>query len=216
LEREHPQTIALVLAHLPPECAGHVLAHLAARVQTDVIRRLVEFDATDPHVLVEVEHAMIARLESQRLAHHSAAGVAAVAAILHASQPAARRQILNNLAAHDRTLAHRFSPPVPTRRFTFSEVCQLPLESLVCLVHAADRRTAVLALAGASPELVDELLECLRAEEADWFARRLTNLGPLRLADIDQAQEDIAALASHLIGEGRLNGYTDSHLTAVV
>jgi flagellar motor switch protein FliG len=73
-----------------------------------------------------------------------------------------------------------------------------------------------LALAGTSAELVDELLECLDPHQADWFARRLTNLGPLRLTEIDRAQEDLAALAGQLLAEGRLEGYSSAHLIAVV
>jgi flagellar motor switch protein FliG len=216
LEREHPQAVALVLTHLPPDRAGQVLARLPAGAQTEVIRRLVDSSATDPQVLMEVELAIARRLDGHDSLGKLASGVASLKAILHASRPAARRQILSNLAAHDRRLAHQIAPSSPAKRFTFSEVCGLPLESLTCLFRDADRRTAVLALAGTSAELVDEFLEALDPQEADWFARRLTNLGPLRLADIDRAQEDLAALASQLLSEGRLEGYSSSHLTAVV
>lgn len=216
LERERPQAVALVLAHLPPDRAGQVLARLPARTQAEVVRRLVDSSATDPQVLMEVERAIATRLDRHDSHCKSASGMASLKAILHASKPGARRQILSNLAAHDRRLAHQIAPSPPPKRFTFSEVCGLPLESLTCLIQAADRRTAVLALAGTSAELVDELLECLDPQQADWFARRLTNLGPLRLADIDRAQEDLAALAGHLLAEGRLEGYSSSHLTAVV
>jgi flagellar motor switch protein FliG len=216
LECEHPQAVALVLAHLPPERASQVLARLPASAQTEAVRRLVDSIQTEPHVVLEVERAIASRLDGAHSVRSSTSGMAALTAILHASQPAARRQILSNLTAHDRRLAHQIAPPPPVKRFTFSEICQLPLESLTCLVHAADRRTAVLALAGASAELVDELLECLDPDEADWLARRLTNLGPLRLADIDRAQEDLASLASQLLAEGRLAGYSSAHLTAVV
>jgi flagellar motor switch protein FliG len=216
LERERPQAVALVLAHLPPDRAGQVLARLPAGAQAEVVRRLVDSSTTDPQVLMEVERAIVRRLDSHDSLYKSASGMAALTAILHASKPGTRRQILSNLAAHDRRLAHQIAPSPPPKRFTFSEVCGLPLESLTCLIQAADRRTAVLALAGTSAELVDELLECLDSQQADWFARRLTNLGPLRLADIDRAQEELAALASHLLAEGRLEGYSSSHLTAVV
>ena len=216
LEREHPQTVALVLAHVPPERAGHVLARLPAGVQTEVIRRLVDQHETDPHVVLEIERAISSRLDDRNSPSTSKSGMAALAAILHASGPAARRQIVGNLAAHDHRLARQIAPPVQTKRFTYSEVCGLPLESLRCLIQTADRRTAVLSLAGTSAELVDELLEFLDPQQADWFARRLTNLGPLRLADIDRAQEDIAALAGQLLAEGRLEGYSNAHLTAVV
>jgi len=216
LEREHLQAIALVLAHLPPDRASQVLARLPAGVQTEVVRRLVDCNVTDPHVLMEIELAITSRLHTHGSLGKPPSGLTALKAILHASKPAARRQILSSLAAHDRHLVQQVAHPAPVKRFTFSEVCGLPLESLICLIQAADRRTAVLALAGTSAELVDELLECLDPHQADWFARRLTNLGPLRLAEIDRAQDDIAALAGQLLAEGRLQVYSRSHLTAVV
>jgi flagellar motor switch protein FliG len=215
LEHEHPQAVALVLAHLSPDRASQVLARLPASVQAEVVRRLMDCSATDPRVLVELELAITSRLHSHGSLGKPPSGLVALKAILQASKPAARRQILSNLAAHDRHLVSQVVPPVPTKRFTFSEVCGLPLESLTCLIQAADRRTAVLALAGMPAELVDELLECLDSQRADWFARRLINLGPLCLADIDRAQEDLAVLAGQLLAECRLEGYSIAHLTAV-
>ncbi len=217
LEREHPQAIALVLAHLPPERAGHVLARLPATLQADVVRRLVDLEETDPRVVREVEQAVEAWLRKRQPIRRRVAGEAAVSAILNSADGSARRQILNNLAVHNRTLAHRFTPPqTPPRRFTFKQLCKLPIEALSAVVRMSDRRSASLALAGAHAEVVDELLDRLSPNEAEQFSHGLAHLGPLRLTDIDRAQEELAELASHLYAEGRLPGVDCAHLTAVV
>jgi flagellar motor switch protein FliG len=216
LEREHPQVVALVLAHLPPERAGHLLARLPANMQTDVVRRLVDLEETDPLVLRDVELAVEAWIE-KRNPRQRMAGISAVSAILNASEAAARRQILHNLTVHNRPLAHKLTPPPrPQRRISFAQVCQFPLDDLLVVVRAAERRTAALALAGASAELVADLLDCLDADEAESLSRRMANLSPLRLVDIDRAQEDLADLASQLHAAGELSGTTPAHLTAVV
>ena len=216
LEREHPQAIALVLAHLPAERAGHVLARLPASMQTDVIRRLVDLEETDPHVVRDVEQEVESWLNRRQSPRRRVAGMAAVSAILDASDGSARRQILNNLAAHNRPLAHKLTPPAPPpRRFSFAEVCELSWSALERVIRAADRRCVVLALAGADAEVVHDILEQLRDDEARWLSNRLSHLGPLRLSDIDRAQDDLAELAGQLYAEGRLPGLSDSHLTAV-
>jgi flagellar motor switch protein FliG len=217
LEREHPQAIALVVAHLSPARAGHILARLPAALQTDVVRRLVDLEETDPHVLREVELAIESWFHKKRPTRPRMAGVAAVSAILSASEGSARRQILNNLTIHHRGLAQKLVPaPKPIRKFSFAEICRWPIKYLADVVLAADRRNAALALAGASAALVADLLQCLEHDEADSLSRRLTNLGPLRLTDIDRAQDTLADFASRLYGEGRILTGKRPHLTAVV
>jgi flagellar motor switch protein FliG len=216
LEREHPQAIALVLAHLPPESASHVLARLPALVQTDVIRRLMDLEETDPQVLREVEKAVESWLHTRRPRRRRVAGAHTVSAILNSADGSARRQILNNLAVHNRPLAHRLAPPQPApRRFTFAELCEAGIETLFCVVRAADHQTRVLALAGTSSDLIDAMLDRLEPEEADRLDVALTQLGPMRLADIDRAQERLAEIASQLHADGNLAGVNGTHLTAV-
>jgi flagellar motor switch protein FliG len=217
LEKEHPQAIALVLAHLPHERAGHVLARLPATMQTDVIRRLVDLEETDPQILRDVEQAVEAWLQRGQPTRRRVAGVAAVSAILSASEGIARRQILNNLTVHDRPLAHKLTPtPIPQRqRFTFVEVCSFPVTAFMRVVRSSDHRTVILALGGAPANVVEPLLAEIGTEESDWISKGLQNLGPLRLVDFDRAQNKIADLASQLYAQGQLSDLEPCHLTAM-
>ena len=216
LERQHPQAIALVLSHLPHERAGHMLARLPATLQTDVIRRLVDLEETDPHVLRDVERAVATWLQRQQPNRRRTAGMAAVSAILAASESSARRQILNNLTVHNRPLAHKLTPPPPPpRQFRFAEVCDFPVDALVRVIRAADRRSVMLALAGATAEIVEPLLDELPPEIANSISHGLQHLGPLRLIDFDRAQAAIADLASQLYAQGRLPSLSAVHLTAM-
>src|SRR5439155_15666280 len=98
LKREHPQTIAVVISHLPPDRSGEMLAQLPPALQTDVIRRLVDLDETDPRVLAEVERGLESWLSEQvRHRRRRAAGLAAVPAILEAQPTNARRQLMTKL-----------------------------------------------------------------------------------------------------------------------
>ncbi len=151
VEREHPQTVALLLSHLSPDRAGHVLARLTPALQADVIRRMVDLEETDPQVVREVERAVEQWLQTQQTQRLPAAGVAAVSAILNSADGVARRQILSNLAVHDRGLAHKFSHQLAgQRRITFAEMCNFETDSLTRVIRAADGETIVLALVGAA------------------------------------------------------------------
>ncbi len=216
VEREHPQTVALLLSHLAPDRAGHVLARMTPALQADVIRRMVDLEETDPQVVREVERAVQQWLQAQQTQRLPAAGVAAVSAILNSADGVARRQILSNLAVHDRGLAHKFSHQLAgQRRITFAEMCNFDTDSLTRVIRAADGETIVLALVGAPPDLVDRILDQLPTEESRWLSKELDHLGPTRLGDIDRAQESLADLANHMLADGRLPGIDRSHLTAV-
>ena len=103
LAGERPQTIALVLSHLSARQAGGVLSRLQPNMQTEVVRRLVDLEETDPAVLQEVEQALESRLSRQvPMQRRRVAGLQAIGGILDASESEVRLQILDNLAVRDR------------------------------------------------------------------------------------------------------------------
>lgn len=201
LKREHPQTIAVVLSHLPPDRAGEILAQLPSTVQVDVIRRLVDLDEADPRVVREVERELESWLSQQvRDRRRRAAGLAAVSAILSAATGGTRRNILKNLTRHDRSLAGKLRPD----RYLFGDMVELDDATLVAVFKAADPELVVLALAGASAELVQRVTRLLPIEQGRALSKALVHLGPTRLADVEEAQQALADLAVDLEAEGRI------------
>lgn len=201
LAAERAQTVALVLAHLPPEQAGNVLVRLAPALQVDVMRRLVDLEEADPEILHEVERGLLARLSEQvRVQRRRVAGLAAVKGIVDASEPRVARQLLGNLAAHDHPLADRLG----RRRFVFDDLLLLGQPSLAAVARAADSELLALALVGALPDLVERLLGQLAEPQARILRRRLDDVGPIRLKDVEEARRRIAALVDRLAIEGRI------------
>ncbi len=146
LGSERPQTIALVLSHLPPEQAGAVLIRFAPAVQVEIIRRLVDLEETHPEILREVGHALEVRLSEQvRVQRRRVAGLAAVEGILEASGSQVSTQIFENLATLDRSLADKLGP----QRLEFSELVYQDDQALATLLTAAGRELWMLALVGA-------------------------------------------------------------------
>ncbi|MCC7084611.1 MAG: hypothetical protein IT427_06355 [Pirellulales bacterium] len=215
LEMEHPQIIAVVIANLSAHRAGDVLARLPAAIQADVIRRLTGLEPARREVLDEIEQLVMARVQ-QHAASSRASGLATVSVILNSADETARRQILSNLARHDRPLAGKLNtPPKLVPQFSFDEVCRIGGDGLLRVVQAAAPEVVVLAFAGADAELVAKLVDCLPPGDSQRFARGIAELGPTRLADIESAQTSLAELAGQLAAAGRLHGGPPIHLTAV-
>ncbi|MHB1035597.1 MAG: FliG C-terminal domain-containing protein [Pirellulales bacterium] len=201
LEGERPQTVAVVVSHLPPQRAAELLAGLPPARQVEVIRRLVDLDETDPEILHEIELGLQSRLsEDMRSQRRRAAGLAAMASILEVADPRLGSQILNNLAIHDRRLAAKLG----RREFTFEDMAQLDDATLAAILRAADPDLAILALTGASAELASRILGRLAPHEAGALRHAMENLGPTRLSDVEEAQCEIAQLAVQLECEGRV------------
>lgn len=201
LAAEGPQVIALVLSHLMPEQAGNVLVRLGPAMQVDVVRRLIDLEETDPEILRDVERGLETRLFEQiRMQRRRVAGMAAVSGILESSEQRVGMQILQTLAAHDRSLAEKFR----TDRVRFQDLLQMADRSLGELVEAADVELVVLALVGAPPAWIDRFLRHMPEPEARAIRYRLDHFGPIRLSDVEEARNELAKLAERLAMSGQV------------
>ena len=201
LANERPQTIALVLAHLPPEQAGAVLVRFAPAVQVEIVRRLVDLEETQPEILREVGRALEVRLSEQvRMQRRRVAGLAAVEGILEASGSEVSAQIFENLSTLDHSLADKLGP----QRLDFSELVYQDEPTLATIFTAADRELWMLALVGAPPALVERVLRRLPAAEAEAFRHHLDNLGPTRLSDVEESRRRIEDLVRRLVLQRRI------------
>ncbi len=201
LEGERPQTIALVLSHLPAVGASQVLTRLPGALQADVLRRLVNLEETDPTILREVERALESRLSQQvHMQRRRTAGMKAVADILAASDGRLAARILDNLAEHDRPLAGRLGPPIPD----FDDLATLDDAALSAVFKEVEPELALTALVGASERLIDRILRRFPQQQAKTVRNKLECPGPIRLSDVEEARRRIAELARRLAMEGKI------------
>jgi flagellar motor switch protein FliG len=203
LEGEHPQTIAVVVSHLPAERAMALVASLPSTLQAEVIRRLVDLDETDPDILAEVEQGLETRIARHlQMQQRRTAGMKAVVNILAAAERDVERQILVNLARHAPELARQL--PYSGPAFGFEDLALLDGATLGVLVRQADPEVTILALAGSHAQLVDRVLGSLPTVEAQELRDAWRHLGPTPLSDIEAAQQAIVELAEQLELEGRI------------
>lgn len=204
LERERPQTIAVVLSHLTADRGAAVLANLPAELQAEVARRLVDLEETDAEVLRDVEAGLAAWLGSDmRGQQRQKAGLAALSGMLGAADLAARHEILANLARHDRRLADQLDLPVAPP-LSFADLGQLDSASLGVVLAHAPHELLVLALVAAAPSFVERATQLLGPDRAAPLQQALCNLGPTRLSDVEEAQRQLADLARQLERRGEI------------
>jgi flagellar motor switch protein FliG len=195
LSTERPQTIALVLSHLPPERAGEVLSRFAPALTIEVIRRLADLDSADPETLRQVEQAIEARLSRQfDTQRDHTGGPEAVARILAACDAGVAGGILDNLAQFDEALASQLG----RRPLKFDDLVEFDDAMLSAVFQAAEPEVAEVALLSAPPELVERVLRRMVPEEAAALRQKLDSPGPIRLSDVDEAQQRIASLAQRM------------------
>jgi flagellar motor switch protein FliG len=192
LAHEHPQTIALVLSHLPTPRAAELLAAWPEELQTNVAHRLVDLRETDPDVLRDVERGLESRLvEQSRGESARRERLTWVASMLDAVSPDARRRIVGELAGSDVVAVVQVGPPAPAEAPVWQSC---PDADLVRALAVVTPRVAALALAGAEPAQAERLQRSLPRKLRRQLPRP-HELGPLRLIDIDAAQQQVLSAA---------------------
>jgi flagellar motor switch protein FliG len=216
LEREHPRTIAVVVSHLPSQRAAEVLAALPGETQLEVARRIVDLEQTDPEVLGEIERGLESWLSQQAgCDNRRAAGLAALANILEAANPRTREHILSHLEGECRELAGLVGS-VPRPPLSFADIEQLDPASLLIVLQHAGSKLLTLALAGAPGRFAERALGLLPSAKAQVLRRALCNLGPTRLSDIEEAQQELTRLAGQLEQCGKIARCQVGHLSVAV
>ncbi len=201
LAAERPQTIAVVLAHLPAEQAASVLGHLADDLQAEVLRRLADLEETDPEILRELEHVLQARfVQEVGIRPRRVAGLGAIGDIVQAANPSLGRQIIENLNHHDPKLTAQLGPP----SFDFDDLGRLDDAGLRLLFGEIDGVLLSTALIGAPRGLASRFLDVLSEPEAAEIHQQVDHPGPIQLRDIDTARKQIADRAWCLALQGRL------------
>lgn len=202
LEGEHPQTVALVMAYMSPEQAAQVLAALPPEMQVDVVRRIATMARTSPDVVKEVERVLerkLAALTSQ--GSTEIAGVQAVVQMLNRVDRSTERSIVENLGATDPELMEE----IRQRMFVFEDLVFLDDRSLQRALREIDLNTDLpLAMRGASDEVKAKILRNLSQRAGQLLQENMEYLGPVRLREVEEAQQRIVAAVRRLEDAGEI------------
>ncbi|MDR0608808.1 MAG: hypothetical protein LBG58_01735 [Planctomycetaceae bacterium] len=186
---EHPQTVAVVLAHLPASRAGQILGSLPATLQNEVTKRLAEFQETDQQILQEIELSLRERLECRR---HSETRRTKGNEVLRKIVEMSRTQGTNQ--SHTTTES-------PHQFYSFYDLEQLNDTQLLTLFRSVETKTVLTALIGAKPSLIERLTKHLSPTEEYQMRQQLKLLGTIDQKDVTRARNILLNKARILLQE---------------
>jgi flagellar motor switch protein FliG len=201
LETEHPQTVALVLAHLDAKRGSLVLMQLQSAMRVDVVRRLAEMRQFSPEMAQTVAMVLHGRMEGMGTGgRRSYSGFKAVADLLNRVDQTASKGILEEIEHDEPQLAIG----IRNLMFTFEDLTTVPPESIREFLAAVDKRTLAMALKGGRENLKAHLFKGMSSRAVDMLKDDMETLGPVRMKDVGLAQQELLAVARQLESEGRM------------
>jgi flagellar motor switch protein FliG len=192
LQDEHPQTIALVLAHMPAALASMVLSGLPADRQTDVAMRVATMGQTTPEVIRKVEDVLERKLSSllQPNEVSTVGGLKPLVEIITRSDRATERSILDGLTARSPELAEQ----VRSQMFMFDDIVGIDDRSMQLVLRQVEGTDLPTALKGVKEEVRDKVLRNLSERAAENLVDEIEVLGSVRLSAVEEAQTKIIAV----------------------
>lgn len=201
IQSEHPQTIALILSYLKPAQAAGVLSALSQDKQADVARRIAQMDRTSPEVIKEVERVLEKKLSSLVTEDYTAAGgIQAIVDVLNSVDRGTERYIMDTLEIEDTNLAEE----IRKRMFVFEDILQLDNRAVQRFMREVDNGELALALKGSSEDVQSLIFANMSKRLAEQIREDLDFMGPVRLKDVEEAQQKIVNIIRKLEDAGEI------------
>jgi len=202
IQNEHPQTIALILSYLKPKQAADVLVNLTQDKQADVTRRIAMMDRTSPDIIKEVERALEKKLSTLMTDDFTTVGgVDAVVEILNSVDRTTEKNILESLETEDIELAEE----IKLKMFVFEDIIALSNRDMqLVLRQEIDNKDLAIALKGSSPEVQEFVFANLSKRLGSMIKEDMDYMGPIRKADVEEAQQKIVNIIRRLQDTGEI------------
>lgn len=202
LTGEHPQTVALVLAHLRAEHASAIMAGLPAAVQADVAHRIALMERASPDVVQLVAESLqrkaSAVLTPQELS--AVGGVQPLVEIINRADPTTEKAILEGLEERDQALAEE----VRSRMFVFGDIVLLEDRAIQLVMRGVEMASLATALKGVGDEVREKILRNLSERAAENLAEEIELLGPVRLSMVEDARAAVVQVIRRLEESGQI------------
>ncbi|GAB6098898.1 flagellar motor switch protein FliG [Halanaerocella petrolearia] len=188
IQSEHPQTIALILAYLDPEQSASIMSGLPEDKQMEVAKRIAVMERTSPDVIREVERVLEQKLSSLMTNEYSqAGGLDSIVEILNLSDRSTEKRILEELDGDDPNLAE----DIKQKMFVFEDITILTDQDIQQVLREVDTDNLALALKAASDEVANKIFDNQSKRAAEMLKENIEYLGPVRISDVEEAQQEI-------------------------
>lgn len=201
LVNEHPQTVALILAHLDSNKKCDVLRRLPEAIQTEVVLRIANLDFISPSLIAQVDEvlkqelATLGSIDTQQLG-----GVQPIAEMLNVMDKTSEQNIMARVEEKDPQLAEE----IRKLMFVFEDIVFIDDRGMQTLLKEVDNAKLVVALKTAPEEIKDKIFRNISKRAADLLREDLESMGPVRLSDVETAQQEIVNVAKRLESEGKI------------
>jgi flagellar motor switch protein FliG len=201
IANEHPQTVALILAYLPADTAGQVLSSLPSDLQAEVAMRVALMDRTAPEVIREIENVLERKLSSViNQDFTSAGGITALVEVLGKTDRGTERVILEALEEQNPELADE----VRRLMFLFEDIIQLDDRSVQQVLREVDAKDLAVALKGTGENVQAKIFQNMSSRAAENIKEDLEYMGPVRVSQVEEAQQKIVAVIRRLEDAGQI------------
>ena len=201
LSSEHPQTIAVILAHLEPGLAAQILEELNEKLQADVMLRIAHLEKLSPEIVAEIDRVLEEELFTVEMSDATKVGGAEkVAEILNSVE----RNLEDNLMEQIEDTSEELAEEIRKLMFKFEDLLQVDDLAIVAILKEISTDELKLALKAASEELRSKFFNNMSERAGMMLKEDLEAMGPVRLKDVEQAQQAIIRVAKRLESEGKI------------
>ncbi len=201
LSNEHPQTIAVILAHLEPSLAAQILEELNDKLQADVMLRIANLEKISPEIVAEIDRVLEEELFSVEMSDATKVGGAEkVAEILNSVERNLEDALMEQIEDTSEDLAEE----IRKLMFKFEDLLQVDDLAIVAILKEISTEELKLALKAASEELRAKFFNNMSERAGMMLKEDLEAMGPVRLKDVEQAQQAIIRVAKRLESEGKI------------
>lgn len=202
LAGEHPQTIALVMAHLRPDHASAIITGLPPAIQAEVAHRIALLERASPDVVAVVAENLQRKASAVLTPQEMSAvgGVQPLVEIINRTDPTTEKLILEGLEARDSALAEE----VRSRMFVFADIVLLEERAIQLVLRGVETSTLAMALKGVGDEVWDKIMRNLSERARENLDEEMDLLGPVRLSMVEDARASVVQVIRRLEESGQI------------
>jgi flagellar motor switch protein FliG len=199
IQKEHPQTIALVLAQIDPEQAGTIVSDLPSELQKEVVHRFAVMDSVSQDTVSQVEKILESRIDFSA-GGEKIGGVKKAAEVLNMLGRSSEKRILDGISQEDPDLATE----IKNLMFVFEDIVMLDDRSIQRVLKEVDTQLLTLALKAVSDEAKERILKNMSQRASEMIQEEMEFMGPVRLSEVESAQRQIVDTILRLDEEGEI------------
>ncbi len=200
MRSEHPQTIALILSQMEPSKSGQILASLPESLQDEVVKRIASLEEVSMSILKQIADVLENEIQATGASGQIMGGVKPVAEILNQAGRSTEQAILSRLEETDPDMADS----IRQLMFVFDDLNKIDDRGIQAILREVTSQDLALALKTAGDDIKEKIFKNMSERAVEMLKEDMEAMGPVRLSDVEKAQQEIIKVAMRLEQEGKI------------